>query len=614
MTEATQPVPEDPYGISKYSFELDLKAAHEMFGMDYMIFRPHNVYGPHQNIADKYRNVIGIFINQILRGEPLTIFGDGSQTRAFSYVDDVAPVIARGALVPEARNNVFNIGADTPYTLNDLALEVSRAMGVPQNVRHLEKRNEVMHAEASHRKLHCMFGSGGKFVTLREGLEKTVAWVRAGGKKLTPVAFAGVEIKQSMPPSWVSPDLKQQTRIVHTAKDSNPLYEEDARDMLQYDHEFDWERKAREERESRLREEVRQEIRQSEMRRCTMKIEEVQSTTEKATLQRVDEEKRSLVAMALAAEKEKKGQGTVEKAKELLTSAAGTEELPWRADSGAKTLVAVLLLEGMCYMQLERTLYALAASKDDFDLVAIASAEAAAVQPLTIKAGTKVYSAYTEGKKKPARQLIKVLKKFQISILAWPVMLKKFSLPAAAYETLVVVTPQSLIPTGALPALAAAVASEGYDVAVPLSAKSIEGRAVVAGTQLVTSFLDVSTAQVSSFLDLPANFGRVQTLLEQADVSSAAATKPLEEAHASEAANKAFVLAISARFASKIPESVDNIEHLASKLASEAKANFVLAGNAFVHRLPPPEDPVPVRSASDTHKSEVVKDDSNDKQ
>src|SRR5216110_342358 len=84
MTEDTTPTPEDPYGISKYAVELDLRSAHEMFGLNYIVFRPHNVYGENQNIGDKYRNVIGIFMNQIMQGRKLTIFGDGSQTRAFS--------------------------------------------------------------------------------------------------------------------------------------------------------------------------------------------------------------------------------------------------------------------------------------------------------------------------------------------------------------------------------------------------------------------------------------------------------------------------------------------------------------------------------------------------
>src|SRR3989344_5897620 len=114
MTEDTTPMPEDPYGISKYAVELDLKCAHEMFGLNFIIFRPHNVYGERQNIGDKYRNVVGIFMNQIMQNQPLTIFGDGEQTRAFSYIGDISPIIANSINIKEAYNQTFNIGADTP--------------------------------------------------------------------------------------------------------------------------------------------------------------------------------------------------------------------------------------------------------------------------------------------------------------------------------------------------------------------------------------------------------------------------------------------------------------------------------------------------------------------
>ncbi len=113
MTEAMTPHPEDPYGVSKYAVELDLAAARRQFGLNYIVFRPHNVYGERQNIGDKYRNVVGIFMNQILRGEPLTIFGDGEQTRAFSYIDDVAPVIARSVWNEAAYGEAFNVGGGT---------------------------------------------------------------------------------------------------------------------------------------------------------------------------------------------------------------------------------------------------------------------------------------------------------------------------------------------------------------------------------------------------------------------------------------------------------------------------------------------------------------------
>src|SRR5579864_187080 len=131
MTEEMTPRPEDPYGISKYAAELDLAAANEIFGLEYTIFRPHNVYGERQNISDPYRNVIGIFMSRVLQGEPMPVFGDGLQTRAFSHIDDVAPLVAKAPLVEAARNEVINVGADQPYTILELAEAVARAFGVP---------------------------------------------------------------------------------------------------------------------------------------------------------------------------------------------------------------------------------------------------------------------------------------------------------------------------------------------------------------------------------------------------------------------------------------------------------------------------------------------------
>jgi UDP-glucose 4-epimerase len=193
--------PEDPYGIAKLSVEMDLKAAHEMFGLDYVIFRPHNVYGEHQNIGDRYRNVIGIFMNQIMSNEPLTVFGDGTQTRAFSYVADVAPVIARSVNVPAARGGVFNIGADKPYTVNELAAEVSRAMGVEPNVTHLPARNEVKDAYASHDRVRQVFGHEPR-VALDEGISRMAEWAMRVGPRQSR-AFEGIEVTRNLPGVWL---------------------------------------------------------------------------------------------------------------------------------------------------------------------------------------------------------------------------------------------------------------------------------------------------------------------------------------------------------------------------------------------------------------------------
>lgn len=200
MREDMEPMPEDPYGISKYAVELDLRAAHEMFGLDYIIFRPHNVYGERQNIADKYRNVIGIFMNQTLQGKPMTVFGDGLQTRAFSYISDVAPVISEAPLVPAAKNQVFNIGADTPYTVLQLAEEVAKSFGAECRTEHLPPRNEVVHAFSDHSKVRAVFQPP-PAVELAAGIQCMANWVKKRGP-MKPVVFNNIELEKNLPPSW----------------------------------------------------------------------------------------------------------------------------------------------------------------------------------------------------------------------------------------------------------------------------------------------------------------------------------------------------------------------------------------------------------------------------
>jgi len=200
MTEDTVPMPEDPYGIAKHAVECELGISHEMFGLDYVIFRPHNVYGEHQNIGDRYRNVIGIFMNQIMQGRPLTIFGDGKQTRAFSYIADVAPIIARSVDVPEARNQIFNVGADTPYTVNHLAQVVMQAMGVQAKITHLPARNEVAHAYSDHTKVQRIFGHAAQ-TPLEEGIARMAAWTKTVGARKSK-SFDEIEILKNLPPSW----------------------------------------------------------------------------------------------------------------------------------------------------------------------------------------------------------------------------------------------------------------------------------------------------------------------------------------------------------------------------------------------------------------------------
>ena len=202
LTESSSPHPEDPYGIAKLAVEHDLRAARDMFGLDYIVFRPHNVYGPRQNIADRYRNVVGIFMNQLLHGRAMTIFGDGSQSRAFSYIDDVAPLMAEAIDVDAAWNETFNIGSDEPYSLNDLAGRIARAMEAAPRIEHLPARQEVLHAYSSHDKLRAVFGDRPP-TPLDDGLEAMASWVRSRGAQET-TRFGAIEIARNLPAVWAT--------------------------------------------------------------------------------------------------------------------------------------------------------------------------------------------------------------------------------------------------------------------------------------------------------------------------------------------------------------------------------------------------------------------------
>lgn len=201
MKEEMVPQPEDPYGISKLAVEQDLRSAHEMFGLNYIVFRPHNVYGERQNIGDPYRNVVGIFMNQIMQGKKLSVFGDGQQTRAFSHIDDVAPIIAKSIEMESAYNEVFNIGADKPYTVKELATIVCDAFDVSENIDYLDARNEVVHAYSNHDKVDKYFGSLIQNIELRDGIERMVDDVKKKGPR-EGEKFKNIEVDKNMPPSW----------------------------------------------------------------------------------------------------------------------------------------------------------------------------------------------------------------------------------------------------------------------------------------------------------------------------------------------------------------------------------------------------------------------------
>lgn len=153
FTEEALPNPIDPYGIAKYAVEMDIRLAGFQFGLEYTIIRPHNIIGKYQNIWDKYRNVIGIFIRRSINNEPMLIYGDGTQTRAFS---DIKYYMKPFDLVSENFNKeIFNIGADQYYSLNsiaDIVKETANAYGIKASINYAEPRHEAKHAYCDHSK------------------------------------------------------------------------------------------------------------------------------------------------------------------------------------------------------------------------------------------------------------------------------------------------------------------------------------------------------------------------------------------------------------------------------------------------------------------------------
>jgi len=153
FNENQKPSPVDPYGIAKYTVEQDIISANEQFGLKYNIVRPHNVLGLYQNIWDKYRNVIGIFIRKVLDGEPITIYGDGEQKRAFSDIKFYLEPLEK--MIYGFDNEIFNIGADKFFTIKEVANiveNVGKKYGYnPQKV-YLENRHEVKDAYCNHDK------------------------------------------------------------------------------------------------------------------------------------------------------------------------------------------------------------------------------------------------------------------------------------------------------------------------------------------------------------------------------------------------------------------------------------------------------------------------------
>ncbi len=174
--ESHTPNPIDPYGVAKYACELDIKIAGEQHGLDWCIIRPHNVYGINQNIWDKYRNVLGIWMYQKLNNEPLTLFGDGKQQRAFSYIDDCLPCFWKAAISNKSSKQIINLGGINQTSILEAAELLQEIVGGAE-IQFLENRHEVKYAFPTHQKSIELLDYKEK-TTLEDGLKEMWAWAK----------------------------------------------------------------------------------------------------------------------------------------------------------------------------------------------------------------------------------------------------------------------------------------------------------------------------------------------------------------------------------------------------------------------------------------------------
>lgn len=170
--ENQTPKPIDPYGVAKYGCEMDIQIAGEQHGLDWTIIRPHNVYGIKQNIWDKYRNVLGIWMYQHLNGLPMTIFGDGEQTRAFSFIDDSLEPLWNSATRPEASKEIINLGGIEEVSIKNACKILQEVIGGGKII-HLEARHEVKNSVPTFQKSIDILEFKHK-TSMKEGL--TIMW------------------------------------------------------------------------------------------------------------------------------------------------------------------------------------------------------------------------------------------------------------------------------------------------------------------------------------------------------------------------------------------------------------------------------------------------------
>lgn len=203
FTESQLPRPVDPYGIAKVAGEEVLKVLSSTHGMEWNIAVPHNIVGPRQRYDDPFRNVMSIMINRNLQSKPSIIYGDGEQTRCFSYVDDCIFCLEKLALDTSIVYQTINIGPDEdPITINTLAKLVAKECKFLDEPLYLADRpREVKHAVCSSDKARQVLGYK-TTVSINDAVHYTAEWIKQKGPKAFDYSFPLEIINDKTPKTW----------------------------------------------------------------------------------------------------------------------------------------------------------------------------------------------------------------------------------------------------------------------------------------------------------------------------------------------------------------------------------------------------------------------------
>ena len=201
--EEMVPKPQDPYAVSKFASELLVSNMAESFDFEYVIGVPHNIIGPRQKYDDPYRNVASIFINRMLQGKQPIIYGDGSQMRCFSFVNDTVGSLAKLGLMSGINKEIFNIGPDEEFiTINTLAETIAEIIDFELSPIYMKARpQEVYLANCSADKARKILNYKTSY-TLKEGLQEMVDWIKQKGAKPFEYHLDLEIVHEKTPSTW----------------------------------------------------------------------------------------------------------------------------------------------------------------------------------------------------------------------------------------------------------------------------------------------------------------------------------------------------------------------------------------------------------------------------